>query len=601
MLTITATTPQPLADFNTLLRRVTYQNLDIGPDATAPRTITFVVNDGIGNSNTATTTVTIVAVDQPPTANNDSYTVAEGGTLTIAAPGVLVNDTDPEGDALTAVLDAGPANASTFTLNSDGSFTYTHDGSNTTTDSFTYHAFANGQPSATATVTITITPVNDPPSITAGGTLNFIEGNPASPIDTTIVVTDDDTNLQSATVQIAANYVNGQDVLAMPVTAGIGSSFDALTGTLTLTGSATVAAYQAALRTVTYFNGSTAPSPLPRTVTWIVNDGTSPSNAATSTITVTPVNDPPTAFPDSGTTDEDTVLNVAAPGVLGNDTDLDLRWISVTVSAVNGVPGNVGTPVTLASGAVVTVNANGSYVYDPTGVAAFQALGQGQTATDTFTYTMQDSGGLASSATVTITINGVNDVPALDLDADDDGGTPPTTGNDFAITYAESSPPQFIQDEVDATITDVDSPNLTSITVTITNVLDALQEKLDVDLVTGGFNANFTKTFDETTTPGVAVLTITATTPQPLASFNTLLRRVTYQNLDTGADTTAPRTITFVVNDGVGNSNTATTTVTITAADDPPTADNDSYTVAEGGDAHHRRAGRARWRCRSGR
>ena len=46
-------------------------------------------------------------------------------------------------------------------------------------------------------------------------------------------------------MQIAVNYVNGQDILAMPVTAGITSGFNALTGTLTLTGSATVAAYQA--------------------------------------------------------------------------------------------------------------------------------------------------------------------------------------------------------------------------------------------------------------------------------------------------------------------------------------------------------------------
>ncbi len=89
---------------------------------------------------------------------------------------------------------------------------------------------------------------------------------------------------------------------------------------------------------------------------------------------------------------------------------------------------------------------------------------------------------------MTITINGVNDVPALDLDLDDDGGTPPVTGTGFAITFTEGGPPAFIQDEADATITDVDSANLTSITVTITNVLDALQEKLDVDLVTGGFD-----------------------------------------------------------------------------------------------------------------
>ena len=196
---------------------------------------------------------------------------------------------------------------------------------------------------------------------------------------------------------------------------------------------------------------------------------------------------------------------------------------------------------------------------------------------------MQDAGGLMSDATVTITVTGVNDVPTLDLDFDDDGGTPPTTGTGFAIPFTEGGPPQLIQDEVDAVIFDVDSPNLTALTVTITNVLDALQERLDVDLVTGGFDATFTKSFDETTTPGVAVLTLTATTPQPIASFNTLLRRVTYQNLDAAPDVSAPRTITFVVSDGAGTSAPATTTVTITAADDPPTADNDSYSVAEGG------------------
>ncbi len=81
-------------------------------------------------------------------ADNDGYTVAEGGTLTVPAPGVLDGDVDPEGDTLTAVLVTGPANASSFTLNPDGSFTYTHNGSETTTDSFTYRAVANGLQSA---------------------------------------------------------------------------------------------------------------------------------------------------------------------------------------------------------------------------------------------------------------------------------------------------------------------------------------------------------------------------------------------------------------------------------------------------------------------
>ena len=105
-----------------------------------------------------------------------------------------------------------------------------------------------------------------------------------------------------------------------------------------------MAAYQAALRTVTYVNGSTAPSPLPRTVVWIV-DPTAPvpqQPRHQHDRPVAAVNTPPLAFPDTGTTDEDTLLNVAAPGVLGDHNDLDLRGYPYR-AAVNGVPGNVGT------------------------------------------------------------------------------------------------------------------------------------------------------------------------------------------------------------------------------------------------------------------
>ena len=117
----------------TLLRRVTYQNTRPAPDPT-PRVITFVVNDGTGNSDTATSTVTIVAVNDAPTADDDAYGVAEGGTLNVPAPGVLTATSIAEGGARPAVLVTGPANASSFTLNANGSFTYTHNGSETTTD-----------------------------------------------------------------------------------------------------------------------------------------------------------------------------------------------------------------------------------------------------------------------------------------------------------------------------------------------------------------------------------------------------------------------------------------------------------------------------------
>src|SRR5438094_10248383 len=107
---------------------------------TTTDTFTYKANDGSLDSNVATVTITINPVNDAPVAVNDAYNVNEGGTLTVTAPGVLGNDTDAENNALTAVLVTGPAHASSFTLNPDGSFVYVHDGSETTTDSFTYRA-----------------------------------------------------------------------------------------------------------------------------------------------------------------------------------------------------------------------------------------------------------------------------------------------------------------------------------------------------------------------------------------------------------------------------------------------------------------------------
>src|SRR5262249_42923098 len=75
------------------------------------------------DSNIATVTITVTPVNDPPVANNDAYTTAEDTPLTVAAPGVLANDTDVDGNPLTAILVNGPSNG-TLTLNPDGSFTY---------------------------------------------------------------------------------------------------------------------------------------------------------------------------------------------------------------------------------------------------------------------------------------------------------------------------------------------------------------------------------------------------------------------------------------------------------------------------------------------
>src|SRR5262245_27241484 len=78
---------------------------------------------------------TILDDDSPPVANADAYTVNEDTALTVGAPGVLANDTDPQGDPLTAVLVSGPSHG-TLTLNADGSFTYTPSADYNGTDTF---------------------------------------------------------------------------------------------------------------------------------------------------------------------------------------------------------------------------------------------------------------------------------------------------------------------------------------------------------------------------------------------------------------------------------------------------------------------------------
>ncbi len=162
-----------------------------------------------------------------------------------------------------------------------------------------------------------------------------------------------------------------------------------------------------------------------------MSDGQGGSDTATVTITVNGVTDivpnvPPVAVDDTGSTDEDSALT--SGNVLGNDSDGDGGTLSVT--AVNEVAANVGSPIVLASGALLTLNANGSYDYDPNG--AFEDLDTGESDTDSFAYTVSDGQGGSDTATVTITVNGVTDiVPNVPPVAVDDTGS---TDEDSALT-----------------------------------------------------------------------------------------------------------------------------------------------------------------------
>ena len=130
-----------------------------GPDSFGYRVV-----DASGASSVVTTvSLTVTPAPDPPVAAADGYATAPAQTLAVGPPGVLLNDTDADGDPLTAVLATPPANG-TLDLNANGSFTYTPSTGFSGDDSFTYRAFDGAASSAPATVTIAVS--GGPPPIT---------------------------------------------------------------------------------------------------------------------------------------------------------------------------------------------------------------------------------------------------------------------------------------------------------------------------------------------------------------------------------------------------------------------------------------------------
>ena len=138
------------------------------------------------------------------------------------------------------------------------------------------------------------------------------------------------------------------------------------------------------------------------------NGASTPPNVRQSapklfTITLVQQNDAPVAINDRHSTGEDTVLKIDAPGILSNDRDVDLPNDTITVSSSQAIS---------TLGAIVSVLPNGQFTYDSRNAAQLQRLVNGETAIDTFTYTVRDVAGLLSNlATVTITVSGDNDTP----------------------------------------------------------------------------------------------------------------------------------------------------------------------------------------------
>jgi hypothetical protein len=346
----------------------------------------FSVSDASQSVGPSTFAITIVPVNDPPVAVDDPV-----GTLE-DTPGVwdvLANDTDPDGGPPSVTGVTQPAHG---TATTDGAtVTYTPAADYNGPDTFTYTVSDGRGGTATGSVIVTVTAVNDPPVLTTtAGAAGYTENAAPVTVDPGLTLTDvDGPAVTGAVVAFTGNFAAGQDVLGFTSVGAITGAYDPATGVLNLTGTDTLTNYQTALRSVTYWNSSDAPSGLPREVTFTASDGQL-SATATRLVAVTPVNDAPTAADDSAVTPEDTAVTVA---VLGNDTDAEGNSLAVT---------GVSQP---AHG-TVTVNAAG-VTYTP--AANYNGP-------DQFTYVVSDGQGGSATASVIVTVTALNDPPTATTD-----------------------------------------------------------------------------------------------------------------------------------------------------------------------------------------
>ncbi len=315
---------------------------------TGTETFTYSVTDGVTTS--APATVSITVSNQAPVAIADTYSVHMGILLLTGAPGVLANDTDPNGDPLTASLVSTTSNG-TLLLNSTGGFTYVPNLFFAGTDSFVYRVSDGHNFSSPATVTIGVT-----------------NGQP---------IAVDDAASGSHDRQLAGSVLDND---ADPDDDGLAAVLetDVATGTLAL----------APDGTWTYdppagFVGTTS-------FTYRATDGAATSAPATVTITIT--NAAPIANDDALSVHHANVAAVAAPGVLGNDADADGDGLAAAL---------VASP---AHG-TATLDADGAWTYDPA---------PGYTGPDAFSYTVTDGLATSAAATVTLSVTNADPVAVDD-------------------------------------------------------------------------------------------------------------------------------------------------------------------------------------------
>ncbi|MBI4661055.1 MAG: hypothetical protein HY735_19665, partial [Verrucomicrobia bacterium] len=413
----------------------------------------------------------------------------------------------------------------TLILSPDGSYTYVHNGSETTTDSFTYKAKDGALDSAPATVNLTITPVNDAPTLTRVDTLNgATEDTPFSISYATLAAAADEADVDGGALSFQIEAVS--------------------TGTLTKGGvPVTPAATRLGIGETLVWTPAADANQTLNAFTVKAHDGTTASaSPVQAQVSVAAVNDAPsfvkgpdqTVLEDAGT---QSVLNWAT-GISNGAADeaTQSRSFSVTIVSATNPDLFAVAPALSAEGTLTyttKADASGSAILD---------------------VVLKDDGGTADGGRDTsdpqrfnITVTAVNDAPVL------------TSDDTLPLSYTENDPPTPVSPTL--RVNDADDVNLESATV---RIVDNYRVGGDVLVVTGPLPTGIAAApFDS------AQGTLRFSGTASVADYQAALRLVAYQNTSDNPNV-VPRTVRFLVNDGDLDSNLLEREIRITAVNDAP-------------------------------
>ena len=557
----------------------------------------YTVNDAHGTTATTTLTIVMTGRNDPPVAVSDVRSTDQNTPISgqVMSPSPAqqtagdVTDTDPDlpgGDVLTvqgaaAGVVAGPISGGLgvagvggtyghLNLYPDGTYQYqpgplaqTLPAGAVVNDVFTYTIRDASGSTSTATITITVNGLNNPvvavPDIRTTSedappiSGNVVTGNGVAggqPGDAADPDPDSDP-LTVGGVQAGTTTALLNSGVGVPILGSYGSLVLNADGTYTYT-------------LDTRAQGLAQGQVVQDVFSYTVGDPGISRATTTLTINISGQNDPPSAINDVRSTDEDTAIagQLLSPSLAqqtaGDVTDTDPDLINGDVISIQGIaPGVVVGPLAPGAGASgvdgsygrLTVNNDGSYSYVPGAPA--RALQAGTVVQDVFTYTIRDLNGATSTALLTITINGLNDAPSANRDANSivTDAIVPSTGNVIAAGAVTDAPDS-----------DPDGGDVLTVqgVVSGTSLLPTA----------GGVGVPLAGTY------GSLIL-------QPNGSYAYTLDPNNPVVLAMLPGQTLTDVYSYTINDGNGGLATTTLTITIRGVYDPPEGQNKSFVLLE--------------------